>query len=37
MNEQIGRLFEKAVADAADQKTQQQIQQVQQQMVGSRP
>ncbi|EGT55218.1 hypothetical protein CAEBREN_17879 [Caenorhabditis brenneri] len=37
MNEQIGRLFEKAVADAADQKTQQQIQQVQQQMIASRP
>ncbi|ULT89443.1 hypothetical protein L3Y34_008124 [Caenorhabditis briggsae] len=37
MNEQIGRLFEKAVADAADQKTQQQIQQVQQQMIAPRP
>uniref|UniRef100_A0A1I7U774 ESAT-6-like protein n=1 Tax=Caenorhabditis tropicalis TaxID=1561998 RepID=A0A1I7U774_9PELO len=37
MNEQIGRLFEKAVADAADQKTQQQIQQVHQQMIASRP
>ncbi|CAI2355001.1 unnamed protein product [Caenorhabditis sp. 36 PRJEB53466] len=37
MNEQIGRLFEKAVADAADQKQQQAIQQVQQQMVASRP
>ncbi|KAF1749953.1 hypothetical protein GCK72_016498 [Caenorhabditis remanei] len=37
MNEQIGRLFEKAVADAADQKTQQQIQQVQQQIIASRP
>lgn len=37
MNEQIGRLFEKAVADAADQKTQQQLQQVQQQLSASRP
>uniref|UniRef100_A0A8R1HL51 Uncharacterized protein n=1 Tax=Caenorhabditis japonica TaxID=281687 RepID=A0A8R1HL51_CAEJA len=36
MNEQIGRILEKAVADAADQKQQQQIQKVQQQLASSR-